>query len=207
MTFDQSDPLFTLDLSNPKKPKITGKLEMPGFSSYLQPYDENHIIGFGRNIPDVVKNGYSQTMPYGVKFAMFDVTDTSNPKQMYNVNFEDVKVNTNSSTNLSKDASDNATDFDSDVLRDHKALLLDKNKRIMAIPIVISGDNVHECDIYVYKINLKTGFKLVYKGKSDGEQGVTSRAAYIGDTLYTVFDSKIVAVDLNSFKDIGELKF
>ncbi|UTW69451.1 beta-propeller domain-containing protein [Anaerobacillus sp. HL2] len=44
MTFKQVDPLFVLDLKNPTNPTVLGELKIPGFSDYLHPYDENHII-------------------------------------------------------------------------------------------------------------------------------------------------------------------
>lgn len=210
VTFKQTDPLFSLDLSDPKKPKITGKLEMPGFSTYLQPYDENHIIGFGKNSTDVSENGLILARPGGMKFAMFDVTDMSNPKQMYNVNLDNVMMQQsfqggNSVSTSTYDVKGSISE--SDVLYNHKALLFDKDKGIMAFPIVTSNDQGQKCFMYVYKIDLKNGFKLVYKGESDENGSTTCRAMYIGDTLYTIFDSKIVAVDLNNFKSIAELKF
>jgi len=47
VTFLRIDPLFVIDLSNPNKPEVLGELKIPGFSDYLHPYDENHIIGIG----------------------------------------------------------------------------------------------------------------------------------------------------------------
>jgi len=46
VTFKNTDPFFTLDLSNPYNPEILGSLKIPGYSNYLHPLDENHIIGF-----------------------------------------------------------------------------------------------------------------------------------------------------------------
>lgn len=209
VTFKQTDPLFALDLSDPKKPKITGKLEMPGFSTYLQPYDENHIIGFGRNSTDVSENGLTLAKPGNMKFAMFDVTDMSKPKQMYNVSLDNLITQQSLQEGNSdlKSTYDADISIESDVLYNHKALLFDKDKGIMAFPIVISTSQGQKCFIYVYKVDLKNGFKLAYKGESDEDGNTPCRAIYIGNTLYTIFDSKMVAVDMNSFKDIGELKF
>lgn len=210
VTFKQTDPLFAIDLSDPKKPKITGKLEMPGFSTYLQPYDGNHIIGFGRNSTDVSEGGVVMAKPGGMKFAMFDVTDISNPKQMYNVNLDDTfnqknLPNIKSTVTPSYDVKDSFTE--SDVLYDHKALLFDKDKEIMAFPVFVNDGQNSRYYIYVYKVDLKNGFKLVYKAEADENSGTTCRAIYIGNTLYSIFDSKIAAVDMNSFKNIGELNF
>jgi uncharacterized secreted protein with C-terminal beta-propeller domain len=68
VTFRQVDPLFVLDLSDPRDPKVLGKLKIPGYSDYLHPYDETHIIGVGRET--------------GVKIALFDVSDPENPREI-----------------------------------------------------------------------------------------------------------------------------
>jgi len=47
------DPLFVIDLEEPSKPKILGALKIPGYSDYLHPYDENHIIGFGKDTVEI----------------------------------------------------------------------------------------------------------------------------------------------------------
>jgi inhibitor of cysteine peptidase len=69
VTFEQKDPFFVLDMSNPTDPKIAGKLEIPGYSSYLHPYDENHVIGLG------MENNT-------VKLSLFDVTNVNAPTEI-----------------------------------------------------------------------------------------------------------------------------
>lgn len=69
VTFQQKDPFFVLDMSEPAAPKMAGKLEIPGFSSYLHPYDENHIIGLG------MENS-------SVKLSLFDVTNVNSPTEV-----------------------------------------------------------------------------------------------------------------------------
>ncbi|MEM3382724.1 MAG: beta-propeller domain-containing protein [Nitrososphaerales archaeon] len=66
VTFRQVDPFFVIDLSNPMEPKVLGYLKIPGFSSYLHPYDENNIIGIGME-------------ESRVKLSLFDVTNVSAP--------------------------------------------------------------------------------------------------------------------------------
>ena len=48
VTFKQVDPLFVIDLTNPGEPKVLGELKITGYSEYLHPYDENHVIGIGK---------------------------------------------------------------------------------------------------------------------------------------------------------------
>lgn len=70
VTFRQVDPLFSVDLSDPKNPKIIGALKIPGFSNYLFPYGEGKLLGIGQDADE--KTGRTG----GVKLSMFD---TSNP--------------------------------------------------------------------------------------------------------------------------------
>ncbi len=48
VTFIKTDPLFVIDLSQPTDPKVLGSLQIPGYSDYLHPYDETHLIGVGK---------------------------------------------------------------------------------------------------------------------------------------------------------------
>ena len=76
VTFQQIDPFFVIDLSS-DTPKILGELKIPGFSNYLHPYDEEHVIGFGRDTKEI-DNGRVQQL--GIKIALFNVADVKNPK-------------------------------------------------------------------------------------------------------------------------------
>ena len=72
VTFRIIDPLFTVDLSDPYNPEIKGELEMPGFSTYLHPLGEDHLIGIGQNADE-------QGTLDGMQLAIYDVSDMSNP--------------------------------------------------------------------------------------------------------------------------------
>jgi uncharacterized secreted protein with C-terminal beta-propeller domain len=69
VTFRQVDPFFVLDMSNPTEPKVAGELKIPGYSSYLHPYDENHVIGLGKE-------------DNNVKLSLFDVSNVNNPTEI-----------------------------------------------------------------------------------------------------------------------------
>ncbi len=79
VTFEQIDPLFTLDLSDPTNPRVMGELKVPGFSTFLVPMDQDHILAVGQYIPE--ENFGSR----GVQLSIFDVTDFSNPTLLHNV--------------------------------------------------------------------------------------------------------------------------
>ena len=80
VTFEQIDPLFTLDLSDPTNPQVVGELKVPGFSTFMVPMDENHVLAFGEYVPED-----GNTWITGVQLSVFDVTDFSNPIQEHNV--------------------------------------------------------------------------------------------------------------------------
>ncbi|MCX7708743.1 MAG: beta-propeller domain-containing protein, partial [Clostridia bacterium] len=79
VTFKTVDPLFVIDLKDAANPKVLGALKIPGYSDYLHPYDENHIIGFGKDTVEVKGNAFY----LGMKMAVFNVSDVTNPKELF----------------------------------------------------------------------------------------------------------------------------
>jgi len=218
VTFKKVDPLFVIDLKDPQNPAILGALKIPGYSDYLHPYDENHIIGFGKDTIELsnegIRNREGTTAYYqGMKIALFDVSDVSNPKEK----FKEI-------------IGDRGTD--SELLNNHKALLFSKKKELMAFPVTVmeieSGGNVEENrpvygsfsfqGAYVYNIDLEEGFKLrarishiseeEYKKAGDrwyrGNMNV-ERIIYIGDDLYTISKGMIKANSMTDMKEKGSL--
>lgn len=86
VTFRQVDPFFVISLANHKRPKILGELKVPGFSRYLHPYDEETIIGFGRQADS---NGRQE----GLKVSLFDVSDVNQPKELAKMEVEEKYAN------------------------------------------------------------------------------------------------------------------
>ena len=80
VTFEQIDPLFTLDLADPANPTIVGELKVPGFSTYLVPMDQDHVLAVGQYIPE---NGFF--FGQGVQLSIFDVSDFANPQLAHTV--------------------------------------------------------------------------------------------------------------------------
>ena len=78
---DFCDPLFAVDLSDPRNPKITDHMELPGFSGYLHPYGENKLLGIGYDTDEATGSTLC------VKFSMFDTTDVFDIKEEATCNF------------------------------------------------------------------------------------------------------------------------
>lgn len=76
VTFQTIDPLYVIDLSDPQDPKIEGELEIPGFSTYLQPLSDNLLLGVGSDV------AVDTPLVQGVKIALFDVGDATNPVEL-----------------------------------------------------------------------------------------------------------------------------
>lgn len=81
VTFEQIDPLFTLDLSDPRAPHVAGELKIPGFSSYLQVLDDNRVLGLGR-VP-------GEGGRWNVQVSLFDVSDMAQPQRVGSYTFDD----------------------------------------------------------------------------------------------------------------------
>lgn len=195
VTFVQTDPLFVIDLSDPTNPTVLGELKIPGYSTYLHPYDENHLIGFGENTK-VVNYGYGdQVVTDGMKIALFDVTDPNNPTEMYSVNIGEEGTY-------------------SELLNNHKALLFSKEKNIIAFPISITGEDYEVTfqGAIVYGLSLENGFEE--KGRiTNIENDINKyyprnsiqRIIYINDTLYTLSRNLIKATDINTMQPKGSI--
>ena len=74
-TFRQTDPLYTLDLSDPAQPRVVGQLPLSGYSAYLYPIDASHLIGVGQSA-----NAYGETA--GTQISLFDVSELAAPVRL-----------------------------------------------------------------------------------------------------------------------------
>ena len=108
VTYEQTDPLFSVDFSDPKNPKILGKLKIPGFSEYLHFYSDNLLLGIGM---DTDENGITN----GVKISMFDISDPSDVKEVSKYTLDQY--------------------YYSDVFSDYRAALVDPEKNLIGFPL------------------------------------------------------------------------
>lgn len=200
VTFVETDPLFVIDLSRPTNPTVLGELKIPGYSKYLHPYDETHIIGFGENTKI---NEYGGVVTDGMKMALFDVTNPNKPKELYSV-----------------DIGDKGTY--SEILYNHKALLFSKEKNIIAFPISISEEageyyktKLKFQGAIIYGLDLENGFTLkgtiahmqIQDGYTDYDYTKeVERIIYIKDNLYTLSQGLIKSTNINTMQEQSSLE-
>ena len=202
VTFQQIDPFFVIDLST-DTPKILGELKIPGFSNYLHPYDEDHIIGVGRDTKEIGNNRVQQL---GIKIALFNVADVSNPK------VADEMIIGDSTTS-------------SEALYNHKAFFFDKTREVISIPISgdveslegisnskrIAPDYNRWNGFYVFDLNRIDGFSLegTISHSTDGSEyyGMDSaRTFFIDEVLYTVSGEYLKMNLFNNLEEINSIK-
>ncbi len=109
VTFREVDPFFVVDLSNPRNIEILGELKITGYSRYLHPYDENTVIGVGRETTETGRM-------LGMKVSLFDVSDFENPREIAKYVTDERFAQT-------------SAEFE------HKAFLFSKEKELLVLPV------------------------------------------------------------------------
>lgn len=144
VTFRQVDPLFTFDLSDPEHPRKVGELKVPGYSSYIHPLDENHLITVGVYVPENSNDWRLRA----VKLSMFDVTDPAHPAETF--------------TQLV------GTSYGwSEALWEHKAFNFFPSKGLLALPFSDYNPNSSDywsgfkSELRVFHVDAATGFSQV----------------------------------------------
>ncbi len=205
VTFEQTDPLFALDLSDPAAPKALGELKIPGYSGYLHPYDENLLIGIGKEVILATTDWSVEPVPLvqGLKIALFDISDMENPVEVY-----------------STEIGDRGTD--SDALWNHKAFLFDKEKNLLVLPISVytfkepaqseeaygeftqQGSYIFHIDATEIKLEKVITHTTGEDEYADWESYI-DRNLYIDNVLYALSPEKFTSLDLTTMEEIATL--
>ncbi len=194
VTFQRTDPLFVIGLRYPESPVVLGELKVPGYSTYLHPYDSNLLIGLGKEADE---NGRETG---GIKLSLFDASDVANPEEVDNYVF-------------------GGYGSDSIALRDPRAFLFSREKNLLVIPAVVREKNAS--NYYSYKVEAagsavfkvdETGFDLrgYIDHRTDTDKKMDyyygndiGRNLYIGDNLYSISGNFI---KINGLGDLEEVK-
>ena len=225
VTYQTIDPLFVFDLSDETNPVVLGELHIPGYSTYLHPYDNEHLIGIGMQTEEIVnRDSYGKVRSVtakitGMKMALFDVSDVNHPIQISETIIGDSRTT-------------------SAILTNPKALLFSKERELIAIPVNNYSEEfqINDAEDYssieslyrsrskdyisegylVYNINLKDGFKLKGIVTHEKKRNNTPysyyynskmlRWLYIDENLYTVSEDAIKVNKLNTLEQVSELK-
>jgi hypothetical protein len=141
VTFEQVDPLFTVDLSDPTAPQILGELHITGFSTYLHPVAPDHLIGVGRD-------GTPEGRVLGLQLQLFDVQDPAQPTR----------------THQEVLSTGDGTWSWSEAEHDHHAFTYEPVRSLLALPVTLedwgwaSAEYEHFSGIVVYHVSLEDGF-------------------------------------------------
>ncbi|MFC1774758.1 beta-propeller domain-containing protein [Nanoarchaeota archaeon] len=188
VTFRQVDPFFVIDLSDPENIKELGKLKIPGFSRYLHPYDEDTVIGIGREADE--DTGRTE----GIKISLFDVSDVSNPKEVAKFVTKEKWAQTTAEW-------------------EHKAFLFSREKELLVIP-AYNNDWDDERESYngamVFKI---TKDEIDIRGIIDHSEAASrwyqptvERSLYIEELLYTKSPNLLRINKIDDLKSVKDIK-
>lgn len=184
-TYRQVDPLFVFDLSTPNAPKELGELTIAGFSEYMQPIDDNHLITIGRDASNQLQ------------LQIFDVSNPAAPNRTF-------------ATAYTGDAY-----ASSDAEYDHKAFTYFADKGLLAIPFYSYGYNVNgqsmHSSLEVFKVDVNSG--ITHLGSVDGTSLVSKyqngycggyygpdvrRGVFLDTTVYAITYGGIAAQDVSN---------
>lgn len=195
VTFRQTDPLFVIDLASPSAPHVLGELKIPGFSNYLHPYDADHLLGIGH---ETVAEG-EQVRTTGLKLALFDVSDVTAPQLKHSLVI-------------------GAAGSYSDATYDHKAVLFDRERNLLALPLTETASQTGADwpstvfqGAHVYQVSLNDGFTRkaaithLPTDRPYAWNRYIRRVFTIEDQFYTVSDGRVQANDLSGFAQTGGL--
>ena len=195
VTFRQTDPLFSIDLSDPMNPVILDEYKITGYSTYMQQWDENLLLGFGM---DADENGWET----GLKLVMFDNSDPSN---LMECGYMPIYVE-----NVAPELSDGGYIW-SEAAYDRKMLLIAPEKNLIAVPFGCSWIHpttkmhIMECGYALYSYDNGSFTQLgVYYTE---DEHAALRALYIGDYAYLVNSGGIIAVDLIAMQETDRITF
>ncbi len=193
VTFEQIDPFFVIDLSDPTNIKSLGELKITGFSKYLHPYDETTIIGLGNEATE-------QGRVTGLKISLFDVSDVANPTEIAKFVTDEKYAQT-------------TADYE------HKAFLFSKEKELLVIPAYnqeyrywddSGGEEQEYNGALVFKISKE---EIVLRGLIDhsgyGENSwgpAVQRSLYIEELLYTKSEKLLRINELSDLSSVKEVK-
>jgi uncharacterized secreted protein with C-terminal beta-propeller domain len=161
ITYEETDPLFIIDLSNPKKPEITGQVKITGFSTLLVPIDENTLLGIGYNTE---QGEEMEVVTNGIKFALFDISDSNHPKVI---------------------TSEVVSDVESVVQDNYKALVVNRAEGYFAIPYEKYVQDTWSTGVLTFEVK-DNKVQITNQLEAKNLDNSVVRCTYIDDYLYAI---------------------
>jgi uncharacterized secreted protein with C-terminal beta-propeller domain len=178
VTFEQIDPLYTLDLSEPAQPKVIGALEVTGFSSYLHPIGDDWLLAVGQEADE-------EGRVIGLAVSIFDVRDFADPKLTHRYLIE----------------SEDDTWSWSEALHDHHAFTY--HRGVLSIPAYISGEQERFSGLLVLAVDPEDGIHELGRidhqdlSSPDGRAWMR-RSVYIEDAIYSLSSAGVKVNSLDN---------
>jgi|688.fasta_scaffold51213_4 uncharacterized secreted protein with C-terminal beta-propeller domain len=181
VTFEEVDPLFAIDLSDPRRPRVAGELKIPGFSTYLQAMEPGRLFGIGRG-----------DAPGSSQVSLFDVSDMTAPRQI-----DTAAIVEGEGWNHSEAATE------------HRAFSWFPERGLLAVPFSswrwTGTESVVDEGLRVFGVDPATGFTHVADVRQDAP---VRRSLRIGDVLYSVSSAGVTANDLGDrVRTVARLDF
>lgn len=179
VTYRNTDPLFTVDLSDPAKPEIIGELKVTGFSEYLHFWDDTHLLGIGYESDENTGNIEN------IKLSMFNI---ENPGEVT----EEAKL-------VLKDV-----DY-SEALYDYKSVIISKDKNLIGLVCEDYSSSRTKQTYQIYSYENGTFKKQAEIPGINGANYENVRGMYSGNVFYLWINDNITSYDMtDGFKKIKE---
>ncbi|MGH7857121.1 MAG: beta-propeller domain-containing protein, partial [Candidatus Binatia bacterium] len=185
VTFRQVDPLYTLDLSDPTRPRVVGELKIPGYSSYLHPVGDGLVLGVGQEATD-------EGRVLGTQLSLFDVRDPAAPKRL---------------AQLGLGGGSSGAEYD------HHAFLWWPPSKLAVLPLQLypvaeDGSGQYFAGAVGLRVDadIEEVGRLSHPAPADSFAGI-SRALVAGGALYTVSESGVMRSDLGSLERSAWVSF
>ena len=179
VTYRNTDPLFTVDLSDPEKPEIIGELKVTGFSEYLHFWDDTHLLGIGYESDE--KTGNIEN----IKLSMFNI---ENPGEVT----EEAKL-------VLKDV-----DY-SEALYDYKSVIISKDKNLIGLVCEDYSSSRTKQTYQIYSYENGTFKKQAEIPGINGVNYENVRGMYSGNVFYLWINDNITSYDMtDGFKMLKE---
>jgi hypothetical protein len=180
-TFRQTDPLYTVDLSDPDRPRVAGELKIAGYSAYLHPVGEELLLGVGQEATD---DGRVQ----GLQLSLFDISDLAHPARLQQAR-------------LGERWSHSAAEWD------HHAFLWWPATKLAVLPVDSDGFT----GAAGFRVDRARGIaelgRVSHPSLDHGWRPSIGRAVVVGPRLFTISDYGVKASGLESFAGAGWAAF